>query len=308
MSNKNGSSAKTKRKSFLRNLVSLIFSFFLSLVLVGISLLTIVQLGVLRESSILSVLDKEYYKACLKTIEDEAYYYTLPTGIDGSVLTDVFTHDELKYDVDMSLREAFAGKEYEPDTTLQAARLRENTHRYLQESNAQLTDDADEIVDAYVDEIMEIYRTYAVMPGLEYLIKAKEAAGNYLLIGIAVLTVFALLLIIAIIKLHEYKHRSFRYLAYAFGGAALMCSAAPGLVYFTDKYKGLNLAPEYFYRFVLSIVEQLLKTCLFAGVIWLIAMVLTIVMVVMMRRGAMSPGGSRPLHRQIRRNRRRRRR
>ena len=289
-----------------KNIGSLIFSFFLSLALLFLSALIILQLKVFDKDSLLSLLNRDYYKAALDNIEKQAYYYTLPTGIDPSVLDEVFTDDELRYNVSHSLTEALAGREFEPVVEQAEQALTDNTHHFLQESGVQLPDDEDAVVSAYVGDIMDIYKQYAVMPGLEYVIQGRTLAGKYIGPGIVVSALAALVLFILIWKMHRYPHHALRYAAYSAGATGIMCGAAAAELLYSGAYRGINLTPEYFYRFVVSLIEQVLKACLFAGVCWLAVMIITICLVFMLRSNAAHAGGKLPLRRRIRRNRHRR--
>lgn len=269
-----------------RDMVSLVFSFFLALTLVIEAALLVVHVGVFTEGSMVSVLDDQYYGLVLDYVNDKAYYYTIPTGIAPAVTEDVFEIEDVHYDVDQYVLATLRGTEYEADTTAAEERLLQHVDDFFTQGGVELSTDTDEIAKTYVGEIMDIYRGVAKMPGLNALSNVRTRYMKYSLIGSVAVALLALVLGTTIVRLHQYPHRALRYIAYAAGGAGLMCFIVPFALYQSKWYLGLNLSPQYFYHFGTLLVARVLHLCMLAGLGYGVLMVVLALISSVMRQGA----------------------
>lgn len=260
--------AGKKGKNTARTVVSFIFSFFLSLLLLVGTAFVLVRVGAFEHRSFRSMMDDDYYRAVLDNFVAQAEDYTLPTNIDTSVLKDVFMLDEAKRDINGFVKNAFAGLEYVPNTEAAEQRLRENLHRFFNENEVELGDDKEAVCEEYIKEIFELYAKKMRMPGIEVILRVRTKYVK--LVNIAIIVSFALAAVLAfvLIRLHRGTREGLRYVSYSTLAAALMAFAAPAWVYFTGRYRALNLAPEYFYRFVTGYLKHMLELCFFTAGIW----------------------------------------
>ena len=276
------------KRSTSRNVVSLVFGFFLSLVLLLLTLLCVLRVGVVSQAGFLSVLDNDYYQYTLDYIEDQARYYTLPTGIDPSVVEGVFTREDVEADVDGILAGKFSGSGYNPKTDGLRERLSNNVYRVFAADGVQIAEgsSADEIVTSYVDEIIDIYNTAVEMPGIDAIVRVRDEFTQWFIVGLVALVAFAAVLMASIVRLHHYKHRALRYMAYSFGGAALMAFVLPCILLISGFYKGLSVSPQYFYHFVVSLISRTLVLCMIGGGVLFALMLLIIIISTKMRAEA----------------------
>ncbi|MBO6157729.1 MAG: hypothetical protein J6P72_00550 [Firmicutes bacterium] len=279
---------RSSSQSILRNIISYIFSFVLSMALFAMTLLFIARYGVFDDENFISMLDDDYYRLCMEHIEDQANYYTLPTGIGTSVLEDVFSIDDVRYDVSRYVISAFDGVEYKPDMKVLENKLSDNVRNFFKADGVTITGETEDIISAYVEDIVNIYKACVEMPGLDMIVQIRNVFLTYYRYGMIACGIVIVLLIAFIIKLHHYPHRSMRYLAYACGGSALMSFVIPFILYQSGRYKGLGLNPEYFYHFGVSLVEYLLKLCMFSALLWAVVMIVLIVIIAALRSKQMS--------------------
>lgn len=280
-----GGSHSTKR-----NVVSYVFSFFLSVALLLLMVVAVLRVGVFSDSGFTSMLDDAYYSYTLEYIEDEANYYTLPTGIDPAVLEGVFTSAEVHTDVDAFISTAFNGVSYEPDTTAARERLTNNVRAafasdgvVMGESGEAASEDIESIITAYVDDIMKIYVEAVKMPGMDAIVQVYNLFIKYFVFALVGLLVFAALMVFLIMRLHRFPHRGLRYVAYATGGAALMGFVVPFIAYRSGFYKGIGLSPQYFYHFGVSLISRVLLLCMLGAAVLLVATIVLILVIRYMR-------------------------
>ncbi len=270
-------------QSKTRDVVSIVFGFFLSVFVALFALLVVLRFFVVSSRGVLNAVDDSFYNQVLEYVEQQANYYTLPTGIDPSVLNGVFEVEEVRRDVDASIEAAFAGQEYAPNTTAARERLGQRLNAAFAADGVVAAGgatqaDLDKISKSYTDEIMEIYNTAVKMPGLDAVHTINGYMSKYGLIALGVCALFCCVLVILIVRLHHHVHRSIRYITYSVGGAALMLLVIPLVMYASGFYKGLSVEPQYFYTLCVSLVSSALRTCMYAaGVLFAITILLVIV-------------------------------
>ena len=257
-------------QSKTRDTVSIVFGFFLSLFVALFALLVVLRFFVVTPRGVIAAADDSLYSQVLEYVEQQANYYTLPTGIDPSVLKGVFEAEEVRRDVDASIEAAFAGQDYAPNTTAARERLGQRLNAAFAAdgvvaaggaTNAEL----EKISKSYTDEIMEIYTSAVKMPGLDAVPTINGYMSKYGLIALGVCALLCCVLVILIVRLHHHVHRSIRYITYSVGGAALMLLVIPLVMYASGFYKGLSVEPQYFYTLCVSLISHALRTCMFAG-------------------------------------------
>ena len=284
-------------QSRTRDGLSLVFAFFFALSLLAIGALVALRVSVFSEAGFRSVFSERYYEAVLDEATNEARYFTQPTGIDPSVVDGVFVLDEVRADVSAYISTQFGGLPYSPGFEGPRARLKANAERamgdYTPSGDAAAFGTRDEIVAAYVDDIMGVYQSCIEIPGMGALMDVRALFMRYFWIALAVFVGLAGVLGVSIRRLHHHKHRALRFVAYGCGGAALMSIAVPLTLYASGFYRGLSVSPEYFYLLCTGLISHVLLACVAAGVVWLLLMAVTIVCVGRLRKTAIKSHHSR---------------
>lgn len=276
------------KRSASRNAVSLVFGFFLSLSVLFIMILLVLRIGVVSRVGFVSVMDNDYYRYTLDYIEDQARYYTLPTGIDPTVLEGVFSIDEVRNDVDGMLSGKLNGSGYNPKTDAMSKRLSDNVYRMFAADGVAIAEgsSADEIVTSYVDEITSIYKEAVTMPGIDMIVRVREEFRQWYVVGLVTFVALSAVLIASIVRLHHYKHRALRYISYSVGGASLMGFVLPLILLLSGFYKGLSLSPQHFYHFGVSLISRVLTLFMIGAGVLFALMLIIIVIATHMRTNA----------------------
>ncbi len=275
-------SRSRRTQSDKRDAVSLVFAFFLSVLLVGETILLVGLVGFLTKTGFKLALDDTYYEYNLNYINDQARYYTMPTGIDPAVLEGVFTFDDVKDNVTRYVDSVYSGDSFGSATMAWESTLKDNVTKLIGTDGQN-----EEIATEYVKGIKEVYVEAIKIPGLTSIVQARDRFMKYALLGMTVLAVLVAILLVLIFRLHHYPHRALRFVAYATGGAALMELVLPGALLIAKPHKGLRLNPEYFYHLGVNLVDHALITMLLGGVLFLIVTVILIVCVSRMRKHSM---------------------
>ena len=278
--------AKPRRiaDSGYRSVVSYVISFILSVFLLLATVCAVAYLCVFSESHLISLLGNGYYEGVLKNVVTSAEDITMPTGIDISVVDGVFDTETVKRDVDGYIKAAFRGEEYVPDTADSDARLYRNVSEFLDSHDVTLVEDKKDTINAYINEVNAVYAKYTRLPGLgmisEYRVKYVKPVG----IAFIALAVLSAVLAAVIIKMYHHPHRGMRFIAYAFGGTALMSFAAPLALLVSGRYEGIQLSPEHFYRFAVDYISDALTGCIIAAAVWLVLTIACVAAIYFMRQ------------------------
>lgn len=241
------------------------------------------RVGILSEQGFVSILDNEYYEGVLSHANQKITSYTYPTGIDPRVIEGVITIEDVESDVTGIIKAAFAGEEHKPDLTDINARLTANVSSFLLEGSVEVADDSKEVIAAFATEVTDIYLQAMKMPGLDSIVKVRNACLSPLSLALVICVVLAGALVATICSLHHFLHRSLRFISYATGGASLMCLVGPLVVYVSKSYEHLMLEPQYFYHFGVSVALRALTLVMAGGLLLAVATVLLIVLVARMR-------------------------
>ena len=268
----------------LRKIISFVLSFLLSLSLLGVTALGCVKNGLFSTKTILRLMDEEYCTAVRKETEDALSDYTIPTGIDTSVVEGVVTVSDVTTDVKGYIYAAFAGNDYSPNTTLMDERIKANVVKFFEENSAELDQDTDEIIDKFIAELDAVYTASIELRIINAVVKANKVFSRFYMPSLIALLVLSLILGTLCVKIHHYPHRGLRYVAYAVGGTSLMSLIFPTILLASGKYKNLMFEPEHFYKLAINYIRGFLMQFIWAAAIWLFVMVLLNIIVSLLRK------------------------
>lgn len=260
--------------------VSLLFSFFLSLLLVLTSVLVIVRIAVSETVINRVVLNDAYYNILLESIETQAQDYTLPTGIDISVPTGVLDIEEIAYDLMNYVHYTFNSTPYEPNKTPLQKRVNARATEFY-EKLGEIDEETAAVIDAYAEDIANIYANNITIAGFSYICETESFLTRLFPIILFFAAAGIFLLVRLLIKLQFYPHRGIRFAAYASGGAALILLAGPLAFYLSKIYTKINLASYPLYYLATTLIEK--TVVLFFAAAGILAVV-TIILIVVVGR------------------------
>ena len=267
--------------SSTRNMLSYIFSFILAVTLTVIAV--IITAGhFLSPNYLKKMIDSDYVSDLMKEVKNEAVDYTLPTGIDTSVLEDVFTEEQISHDVKSYISNSFTSNKYEINTEELAKKLTENTRAFINGQHIS-GEDVDAAIEDYVTAICNIYKKRIKLIGMDYIARVSNMFRRYFIIILIALVVFAGANTFLCIKLHANLHRGMRYVAYAFGAAGIMTFAAPAGAMINGFYKRLRITPLYFNHLISEYIGNAMKFMIAISIVWFIIMIVDIVYISALR-------------------------
>ena len=265
--------SKKTRRHFSDNifgkLAGIILAFILSLLFLVLTVLLILRFGLFSEGQFLSLFDNTYFRMNMEYIDDRLTDFNLPTNVDASVLEGVFSQDVLAGHVISTVRSYLTDTVYEPDLTAEKQLLTDRMHQFLDSNNVTFEGDEEAVIKEYVSDVCEIYLDGIELPGMGTIAEIRSLYLRYDWILLAAAAVLTLLFVMICIRTRHYAHHGIRDVALAAGGTGLICIVVPAYLLYSGFYKRLNLRPEFFYHFAVTLIVYVLKAIVIAGLVWI---------------------------------------
>lgn len=149
-----------KFKKVLGYVLGFVGSVFLTMLLI----LTILKGTIFNQEYVLKKLDdNNYYEEVTTSIRKDMEYSLLSSGIDKSVLTDIFKDGDVKVDIKNYVSSIYTGSKYKTKTSSIKEKLNNNIDEYLKENDLEVSDGSS--LDSYVTGISKIYKDGIEMYG-----------------------------------------------------------------------------------------------------------------------------------------------
>lgn len=262
---------KNNKKNAIRQTISYILAFLLSVCLTLITLLVVVKFGCFNEKSLYKNMSSYgYYDYVYDDILADVKSMTIPTGFPESIYEGVITQTHVYNDVNGSLKAQFTGSSYVTSSADIKQALRDNINKYFEENEYIATESEETAIGDYLNSVSNCYDKYIKMPLGDYLIKAEGMFNKIFLIAVIALLVVSAIIAYVILQLYKWIHRALRFFSYASFGAAAMITAAPAYLYLEKVYYRFNLSPESFYKLITTYIDNVLELFMYFGLLWLV--------------------------------------
>lgn len=173
-----------------------------SILLLILTTLGILYLTVLNKGFIKKQFTEEHYKTVEKNIKDEMKRSMISSGINDSVIDDIFNYKTVEKSIDETLNVIYENHTYEIDTKEMQERLESNIQKYLENHNYKLEDEKS--YHEFTKSIIDIYtKEFAMLDQVQKVGKYVQPATKIIVVPIAVLSL--LLLLVLILRWKIYK-------------------------------------------------------------------------------------------------------
>lgn len=263
--------------------ICFLFGFLLSLAFV-FSAASVIARVALDEQVISSIVHKDAYcSTILETIENKAYDYTIPTGIDTDVPKGIFEKEEIARDLSDTVHNAFTKSTQAPNTLALQERVMSKALDYYRQTG-EISEGTDAVVKAYSEDIAEIYSNSIKVIGLDYVCLAAGYYARLFPVILLVLLLAILFLSWILVKMQDYPHRGLRYVSYASGAAALLLFIGPFAFYQSKIYTRINISYYPLYYLTTTYIESILKMCFIASLFFFVSTCIIIYIIAKKKR------------------------
>ncbi len=181
-------------KNSLKVILYYFLEFLLSLLVFLLIILIVFKTTVLNSNYLLKKLDENnYYEELSKNIKNEFENYIMQSNLPNNVVEDLFTIDDLKEEVNRTIKDFYNGKKVSINKEKIKNKLENNIEAYLEKNNIVVTDKSS--LDQFSNEVVKIYSTRIMIASeLTNVSSLFHKINEYVKLAIIILTILVLIL------------------------------------------------------------------------------------------------------------------
>lgn len=266
--------------SMAKIIISGVIAFILAIALTLLTTILAVYMGFLNTNNIITAFNKvDYYNNVLEHFNEKIWDITIPLGLPQEVVEDVVEINQVSRDVKGSLTAGLDQTDYIADVSKLEEKLDENVRNHFASQGTALDENQEAVLKEYKDSVSKEYLKSVEIPLIKYFGNAKNLYEKVMIIGIPVCILLAIVATVLLIKLQKWRHRGLRHVVYSTLAAMLMSSIVPGIILVGGIYKKINLAPEYFYNFIIKYIQGGFFMFFLCAAVWLLISIVLLFMI-----------------------------
>ena len=266
-------------RSRVKPVVYCILSFFLALVLFALSVCVVLKTTVFSKNFILSSINSCGYSAMIREeLKKELTSLGNASGLDKEFVSSFVDGLNIDDAIEDYISNFYSNRSTLVETTAFKQQLLYSIDDYIKENNIDRESADEENISYLVDAAADIYTENISIPFFSVIANYISKYQSPLITLILSLGAAALIIIAIIFFSNKYKHRRFRYISYAFGGAFLATAAVPAIVFISNMISKVNINIRSLYNLFVNYMNGLfMNFWIYAGIYLFIA-VLTLIL------------------------------
>lgn len=279
-----------KKKKTIRNLVVGFIAFMASILLVGLSLLFILQYTLFSANHLIKAADKaDYYENIAKQATTQIQDYGLGSGIPQEVLKEVIKPNQVEKDFSAYATQAYHGGDYLIEKEAFFVQLKGPIMAYADKQSQPPSEESLAAIDRFTERSFEAYSQFIKLP---YLVNFGQIISRYssqlMVFKVILGSGLVLMAILIVYLLHWWWHRLFRNLAFIFSGSGLMLIVLPVIILQSGVVKRISIGSQYLYELLTIYFETTLQTFIAVGGAYLLFSIVFGIISTLMRKKATS--------------------
>jgi len=276
-------------------ILSSLFAFLLTLLLLVLFSSIGLGIGVFNSRNISKAINKsDYIGKAYVAINQRTEEVLLEAGLPRDLLSDIITPARVHADGMNYASQALSTKQ-EPDNSLEDQR---KLHGQIQtaileyaieqgisqssELSEGISEGIPESIKVIADRIEDEYISRVEIKFIEYLKNYKLDYKRLMVVIIPSIMLIIAILCYMIIRMHRYKYRGLRYIAYGLIASSVLMIALAWYTLYNKGYHMIKLAPSYYQYFISSYLRMSITVFAYIGILGiLLAVVLTTLIGVM---------------------------
>lgn len=246
----------------------LLLAFVLSVLILGMTVLSIFDRGFTNSSNLKNtLLTSNYYESLYQEIDSNTKRLTASTGLPGEVLEGVLQIDEIRADVNSYLDAALRGSQYSPDVQGIRERLEKSIEEYFAQKKTRIDTGASENIKELTDLVTEQYSRSTKLPLIER-INSVMLQNNLRICGAYGICAVIILFILCWRERKKRWYQPFLFYLYCSAlAASIMLAVIPAVLLFNQLYHRLSIYPPSLYELITNCIQSSLQTLLFSSVL-----------------------------------------
>lgn len=275
-----------QNRSKIRNGVSYVLAFFLSLFIAALSALLVLQTTILSESFLQKQVDRSGYAAnVIERIENTFISYGMSSGFDEAFFSTVLDEQTVREDIRGVMSAIYHGKPRDVSTEAFRSMLYEKLLANVTDRGFVVSEELEQSLEQLVDYCAVTYRNELRFPMGSAAASMLQKAKNPVLLGIGVMAALSLFVFFVLFSIHPRKSSVIRNVIYALSGSFLMLFIPTGFALLSGRIERLAITSKPLYYLVVAELQQTLYVFLLAcGILAVIIAGLGIWYHIMVRR------------------------
>lgn len=266
----------------VKKLINFIVLIFLSLSILSSFLVFTVSNTILNKEYILNKMEEcNYYEKTYLDINDILEQYIGPSGLDEEVLKDIYTEEQVKNDIDITVNAIFTGEE----KTIETETIREKLSKNIYE-NYTITNSQKEAINNFEDTIINEYTKQITHHDYLYVLENYIPTINKIMAKLKIIMPIIVCIIIVCLIILNIKNTTkiIQGILIGFLSAGLTIMVIGIIINLNINFEDILILNEIFSDLIRNIANELLKTFQNIGIV--IAILSTILLIVTNTTGA----------------------
>ena len=259
------------QKSTMRKIISIVFSFLISMLLFLTICLIVVRITVLNTDYMLDKLgSSNYYHQLSNEIEEQYAYISASSGIEESAFDGMVDTALLKQHVNSVFENIYKGSTEKVNTSAVSKDLYNKFLGYAEKNGYTVDDATSEALQYLADECQAVYDTYVNIPYINTISPFFVKMVKPVNITILALSAVIILMAVIIFVINRWRHRAVRAYIYALSGSFLMVLVLPLAVFLSGKINHIAITSKALYGLTVDFVEGILAMFFIISILLLV--------------------------------------
>ena len=286
----NGHNSKHKnkknhgRKKLIRNIISVIYSFLLTVCLSIILLAVALRFGFFDKGMTLNKINEsDYYNSVYAELMDNLDTIVDSKGVNKSVLTDVITDKRVYINGKQFIENSLNNEDTKVEVDNIDKELLAAMETYYKEHNIKIDSNIKADMDATISAINSEYIRMIRFQFVDYIRQYKNDIYSVFKWLLPLVSVIGVILIILLILVHKYPHRGVRFIGLSFVSSGLLCMLMPLYLLVEKTYQNISTGPKYYIQFLQEYVQWSLSSFVYTGALAIMISIILFVVMQMMK-------------------------
>ena len=255
-----------KRKKRIRNAVSVVLSFVLSIFFAILMCAVALQFGFLDRDMILAKINESnYYNEVYAELTDNIHTILKSKGLPETLLEDCISNKRVYINGKQYIDNGLQGE----DTVVELDNIKEEMNKilvsYYEEKQIPVDDKVRDNIDTVINDVCTEYTRMVRFQFVSFIKDYKSMYRNIAIWLLPLLVVLSAVIIFTLLKIHRYPHRGVRYTAISLASASMLNLCLPLYCLINKVYNRLDILPVYYEQFLQSYMENSLWAYVYVG-------------------------------------------
>ncbi len=266
-------------KSKIRELLSGVFAFLLTLLFFILFVCLGLSMGVFNDTNVMRKLrESGYYTEVYKILDKNTKEIVQKAGFPDKIFDGVITQNKVYVEGDNYTRNKLKGIDQNIDTEKLKTDLSKNIDEHLLQLKVVRTDDLNAGIENMISVIDEEYHNCIEIQFLNYYVDFRNDFQKIIKIVIPVVIILIGIMSYFSIRMRHYKHRGVRFIMYALISSSIMTLFASTWLLIKKEYMKPAVTPVFYRNFIASYLKWDIQIFLYFGMIGLILSMMLMVL------------------------------